>query len=51
MEDFVEQHYNFYSVRKKFGKYKTTHHNTMEEVKERIKVLMDVPNKRYHNER
>jgi hypothetical protein len=49
-EDFVSERYDFYSVRKKFGKYKTTHHNTMDEVKERIDVLMAVPNKRYHYE-
>ena len=47
-EDFVPYGYNFYSVKKKFGKYKTTHHNTLDEVKARIEVLMAVPNKRYH---
>jgi hypothetical protein len=47
-EDFISYGYNFYSVKKKFGKYKTTRHNTLDEVKARIEVLMAVPNKRYH---
>jgi hypothetical protein len=47
-EDFISYGYNFYSVKKKFGKYKTTRHNTLDEVKARIEVLMAIPNKRYH---
>ena len=47
-EDFVSYGYNFYSVKKKFGKHNTTHHNTLDEVKARIEVLMAIPNKKYH---
>jgi hypothetical protein len=47
-EDFIPSEYNYYTVKKKFGKHKTTSHNTLEEVAERIKLLMLVPNKRYH---
>lgn len=45
---FTSSPYNYYSVKKKFGKHKTTFHNTLEDVRIRIEVLMSVPNKRYH---
>jgi hypothetical protein len=48
-EDFTPAPYDYYSVKKKFGKYKTTTHATMSDVEERIKVLLDIPNKRYHD--
>lgn len=38
-EDFIPRPYNYYSVKKKFNKIKTTTHNTIEEVQERIKLL------------
>lgn len=47
--DFIPAPYNYYTVKKKFGRHHTTHHNSLDEVKERLIVLMNVPNKRYHD--
>jgi len=47
-EDFVPTNYDYYTVKKKFGRHKTTTHNSLEEVKIRLEVLKAIPNKRYH---
>lgn len=38
-EDFKSEKYHCYSVKRKTGRKNTTTHNTLEEVKERIKLL------------
>lgn len=42
-EDFKSTNYNYYSVKKKFNKPKTTTHNTLEEAKERAAFLETIP--------
>lgn len=42
-KDFKYCGYSYFIVKKRFNKHKTTMHNTLEEVKERIKVLLSVP--------
>jgi len=46
-EDFVPQAYDYYSVKKKFNKPKSTHHNTLDEAKERIDFLNTLPRNYY----
>ena len=41
-EKFVPSYYDYFTVKKKFGKVKTTNHSTLEEVDQRIRLLEDV---------
>ena len=47
-EDFKSESYNYYSVRKNFNKHKTTIHATLKDVAIRKELLLNIPNKKYH---
>lgn len=38
-KDFISENYDYYTVKKRFNKPKTTRHNTLEEAKKRIDFL------------
>lgn len=40
-EDFVSTPYDFYAVKKKINKIKTTHHSTIDEARIRIAFLVE----------
>jgi len=42
-EDFIPAYYDIYSVRKKFNKYKTTHHNNIYDMLDRVEFLQTLP--------
>jgi len=46
--DFIPEPYDYYTVRKNFNKHKTTIHSTLEEVELRKQLLLNIPNKKYH---
>jgi hypothetical protein len=43
-EDFKPSEYKYYTVHRKVGRYKTTRHETMEEVEKRIQLLEQLKN-------
>ncbi len=42
-DDFISENYDYYSVKKKFNKVKTTQHSTLEDVKIRVEFIKTIP--------
>jgi hypothetical protein len=42
-EDFKSEDYDYYTVKKKFNKVKTTNHGTIEDARIRIEFLKTIP--------
>lgn len=51
-ENFKSEPYDYYTVKKKFNKHKTTVHGNLEQVKSRIELLLSIPVeiRKYHEE-